>query len=210
MKGPLSSSVFFLQILQQTVGIVLLLGAAVGLIFGIMLIFDGARAFRISDRLSGWVSTRAALRPMEESRDISRPLYRMHRLVGTLICAGALYSLVVLGSTYGETAIMKSLSGLGQARWFSSWMGESLRLILLAGNLGALLFGLVFIVRPSALRSLETWANTQISGRKSTKPIETMHMQPDRFTHAHPRLVGSLVILGSLYVLVTLGYAMLK
>ena len=64
MKGPLSSSVFFLQILQQTVGIVLLLGSAVGLIFGIMLIFDGARAFRISDRLSGWVSTRAALRPM--------------------------------------------------------------------------------------------------------------------------------------------------
>jgi hypothetical protein len=210
MKGPLSSSVFFMQILQQTVGIVLLLGSAVGLIFGIMLIFDSERAFRISDRLSGWVSTRAALRPMEENRNISRPLYRMHRLFGTLICVGALYSLVVLGSTYGETAIMRSLSGLGQARWFSSWLGESLRVILLVGNLGALLFGMVFIVRPSALRNLETWANTQISGRKSTKSIETMHMQPDRFTRAHPHLVGGLVILGSLYVLIALGYATLK
>jgi hypothetical protein len=210
MKSQLSSSAFFLQILQQTVGIVLLLGSAVGLIFGIMLIFDSERALRVSDRLSGWVSTRAALRPLEETRSISRPLYRMHRVVGTLMSAGALYSLVVLGSTYGETAILKSLSGLGQARWFSSWMGESLRLILLVGNIGALLFGLVFIVRPSALRSLEAWANTQISGRKSTKRIETMHLQADRFTRAHPRLVGSLVILGSLYVLAVLGYAVLR
>jgi hypothetical protein len=209
MKLPISSSMFFQQIFLQTICIVLLLGAAVGLIFGIMLVFDSGKAFRIADRLNGWVSTRAALRPLEEHRDASRPLYRMHRLVGILLSAGALFSLVVLGSTYGETAILKSLSGLGQAR-FSSWVSESLRIVLLTGNVGALMFGLVFIVRPSALRSLETWANRQISSRKSTKPIETMYLRPDQFTRAHPRLVGSLVIFGSVYVLVALGYAVLK
>jgi len=210
MKSTALSSTFFLQIFQQTTCIVLLVGAAIGMVFGILLIFDSKRAFRIGDRLNGWVSTRAALRPLEESRDIGRPLYRMHRLVGGLICIGALYSLVVLGSTYGESAIMKALSGLGQARWFSSWVSESLRMILLAGNIAALLFGLVFVVRPSALRSLETWGNRQISGRKSTKAIETAHLPADRFTRTHPRLVGGLVALGSAYVLIALGYAVLR
>jgi hypothetical protein len=209
MNATLSSSMIFLQIFKQAISIVLLVGAALGLIAGILLIFDSQRAFRIGDRMNSWVSTRTALRPLEEQRSISRPLYRMHRLVGFLICAGALYSLVVLGSTYGEAAILKSLSGLGPMR-FSSWVSESLRLILLTGNVGALIFGLVFVVRPSALRSLETWANKQFSGRKPTKQIERMHLHADQFTRAHPRIVGGLVILGSVYVLMTLGFVVLR
>ena len=196
-------------IVLQTMLISLLIGAAFALLAGLLLIFNSEQAFRISERLNRWVSTRAALRPLEEHHSISRPLYRMHRVVGVLICAGALYSLVVLGSTYGETAIMKSLSGLGPAR-FNSWTAESLRIILLTGNLGALVFGLVFIVRPSALKSLETWADRRISARKSTKPLEEIHLSADRFVRAHPRLAGILVILGSLYVLANLGYALLR
>ena len=200
---------FVSGIVQQTMLISLLIGAAFALLAGLLLIFNSEKAFGISERLNRWISTRAALRPLEEHHSVSRPLYRMHRIVGVLICAGALYSLVVLGSTYGETAIMKSLSGLGPAR-FNSWIAESLRIILLAGNLGALAFGLVFIVRPSALKSLEVWADRQISARKSTKPLEEIHLPVDRFVRAYPRLVGSLVIVGSLYVLANLGYALLR
>ena len=149
------------------------------------------------------------LRPLEEQRSIAKPLYRMHRLAGTLICAGALYALVVLGTAKGEAAIVKSLSTLGPAR-FSAWLSESLRYILLAGNFAALLFGLVFIARPSALKRLESWADRSYSGRKSTKPLEEMHHSADRFVRDHPRLVGVLVILGSAYVLANLGYALLR
>ena len=199
---------FLSEIVQQAIFIFLLVGAAFGLLAGILLLVNSERAFAIGDRLNRWVSTRAALRPLEEYHSISRPLYRMHRLVGALICAGALYSLVVLATPYGEAAITKSLSGLGPQR-FASWIAESLRLVLLAGNLGALLFGLVFIVRPSALRSLEAWADRRISTRKAIKPLEEMHIPVDRFTRAHPRLVGAVVILGSLYVLANLGFVLL-
>ena len=92
-----------------------------------------------------------------------------------MICAGALYSLIVLGMPAGESAIVKSLSSMGPPR-FSAWLAESLRWVLLTGNLGALLFGLVFIVRPSALKSLEAWADRRISARKSTKPLEEAHL----------------------------------
>ena len=200
---------FVSQIVQQTIFILMLVGAVFALAAGLLLVFRSEAAFRISERMNRWVSTRAAIRPLEEHRNISRPLYRMHRLVGALICAGALYSLVVLGMPSGESAIAKLLSGIGPLR-FSAWLAESLRWILLAGNLGALLFGLVFVVRPSALKSLEAWADRRISMRRSTKPLEEAHLNADRFVRAHPRFSGVVVILGSLYVLVNLGYALTR
>lgn len=200
---------FLSQIVNQSILIFLALGAAFGLLAGLLLVFDSARAFRISERMNRWVSTRAAVRPLEEHRSISRPLYRMHRLVGALICAGALYSLIVLGMPSGGSAISKSLSGIGPER-FSAWLSESLRYILLAGNFGALLFGLVFIVRPSALKSLEAWADRRISERKAIKPLEQMRMSADQLARRHPRTIGVLVIVGSLFVLANLGYALLR
>lgn len=200
---------FVADIVQQTIFIFLLIGAAFALLAGLLLIFNSEMAFRISDRLNRWVSTRAAIRLLEKDRSISRPLYRMHRLVGALICAGALYSLIVLGMSAGEAAITKSLSGTGPPQ-FAAWLSESLRIILVTGNVGALLFGLVFIARPSALKSLEAWADRSFSGRKYAKLLEVMHRPADRFVRAHPRLVGGLVILGSVYVLANLGYALLR
>lgn len=200
---------FASAILQQTIFIFLALGAVFALAAGLLLVFRSEVAFRISERVNRWVSTRAAIRPLEAPHSISRPLYRMHRLVGVLICAGALYSLSVLGTPSGEAAIVKTLAGIGAPK-ISAWLAESLRAILLTGNLGALLFGLVFIVRPSALKSLEAWADRRISARKSTKPLEEVHLSADRFTRAHPRLVGVVVILGSLYVIANLGFALLR
>ena len=200
---------FVLAIVQQTIFICLALGAVFALAAGLLLVFGSQSAFRISERMNRWVSTRAAIRPLEEHHSISRPLYRMHRIVGAMICAGALYSLLVLGMPSGGAAMTTSLSGIGTPR-FSAWLSESLRIVLLAGNFGALLFGLVFIVRPSALKSLEAWADRRVSARKSTKPLEEMHLSADKFARAHPRLVGALVIVGSLYVLSNLGYALLR
>ena len=200
---------FLSQIVNQAIFVFLLLGAAVALIAGILLVFDSPRAFRISDWLNRWVSTRSATRRLDEHHTIAKPLYRMHRLVGTLICAGALYALLVFGTAKGEVALAKSLGTLVPARAVA-WLTESLRYILLAGNFVALLFGLVFIARPSALKRLEVWTDRSISGRKSTKTLEEMHGQVDRFARTHPRLVGVLVILGSAYVLANLGYVLLR
>ena len=65
---------FLSQIVNQTVFVFLLLGAAVALVAGILLVFDSARVFRISDWLNRWVSTRSALRPLDEHHSIAKPL----------------------------------------------------------------------------------------------------------------------------------------
>ncbi len=200
---------FLSQIVNQSIVIFILVGSAFALVAGLMLLLDSKRALRIAERMDRWVSTRAALRPLEEQHSIARPLYRMHRLVGMLICAGALYALLVLGLPGGGSAISKSLDTLGPAG-FSAWVSESLHLILLVGNVAAFVFGVVFIVRPSALKRVEAWADRRVSGRKATKPLEEMRRPADDFLRGHPRVVGGLVVLGSLYVLVNLGYALLR
>ena len=198
---------FLSGIVQQTIFVFLLIGSVFALIAGLMLVLDAEKAFRIAERMNRWVSTRAALRPLEEQHSISRPLYRMHRLVGTLICAGALYALIVLGTPYGEMAITKTLSGIGP-KHIAAWVSESLRIILLVGNFGALLFGIVFVVRPSALKRLEAWADRRISARQASKPLEEVRLSTDTFARQHPRLVGSVVALGSLYVMFNLGFVL--
>jgi hypothetical protein len=197
------------QVVHQSLFVFLLVGAAFALVMGLLLVFDSARAFRMGAFLNRWVSTRSALRDLEEPRSIAKPLYRMHRLVGLLICAGALYALAVIGAPQGGVAIAKTLSGLGPPR-VSGYVAESVRAILLVGNFLAFVFGLVFIVRPSALKRLEAWADRRISARKSTKPLEELRLTTDAFTQAHPRLVGSVVVAGSLFVLVNLGFALLR
>lgn len=199
---------FLSAIVQQTIFVFLLIGAIFALVAGLVLIFRSELAIRAGERVNRWVSTRAALRPLEEHHSIARPLYRMHRLVGILICAGALYALVVLGTPYGEMALTKTMSGFGPKR-LTSFASESLRILLLVGNAGALLFGLVFAVRPSALKGLEAWADQRISGRKASKPLEQVRLSTDEFVRAHPKLVGVLVTAGSLYVMVNLGFALL-
>src|SRR5260221_150144 len=139
---------FLSQIVNQSIYICVLVGAAFALVAGLMLLIDSKRALRIAEHMDRWVSTRAALRPLEEHHSIARPLYRMHRLFGLLICAGALYALVILGMPGGGAAITSSLSTLGSAH-FSAWVSESLRIILLAGYAARFVFGGMVLDRPS-------------------------------------------------------------
>ena len=198
---------FLTAIVQQTVFVFLLVGAIFAFVAGLLLIFRSELAFRIGERTNRWISTRAAMRSLEEHHTIARPLYRMHRLVGILICVGALYSLLVLGAPHGEMALARTLSEFGLKR-LASFAAESLWITLLVGNVAALLFGLVFTVRPSALKGLEAWADRRISGRQATKPLEQVRLSTDEFVRAHPRVVGVLVTAGSLYVMVNLGVAL--
>lgn len=186
----------------------LFIGAACALLAGLLLIFNSALAWRISEHLNRWVSSRAALGPLLKKYSIDEPLYRVHRLIGLLIAAGALYSLVILGSSQGETAILVSLGGPGSAP-FNSWIAKSLRFTLLAGNFGGLIFGLLLMVRPSALKKFEAWADRKIFGPEAINRLEKMYLPADAFVRVHPRVVGGLVILGSVYVLANLRYVLL-
>jgi hypothetical protein len=186
--------------------VLLLAGALLGLAIGAMLVFDSARVIRWNYALNRWYSTRRAMRPLDQQIDVKRVIYRWHRVLGALVFAGALYTLDVLAFRYQAGALVRVFRDLGRPDVLQL-VFESLRILLTVGNVAALLAGLVLCFRPSLLKGIEAWGDRQYSGRASTKALDIMRYQPDDFVRARPRIVGLLLVLGSAYVLIGLGFA---
>jgi len=63
------------------------------------------------------------------------------------------------------------------------------------------------IVRPSALKWIEAWANRHYSARQATRAWEIPRLGPDSIISANPRLVGVVLCLAGAYILLAIGHA---
>jgi hypothetical protein len=184
---------------------VLLLGGAIlGLVIGITLLVDSERVMRWNAALNRWYSTRQAFQKLEEPIDVKRVIYRWHRLAGVLVFAGAVFTLDVLAFTYKTGALVQAFRGVGNPVILGI-VFETLRIVLIVGNVAALVAGAILCFRPSLLKGVEAVGDRYYSGREAMKPLEVMHYQPDEFVLGRPKLVGTLLTIGSAYVMVALG-----
>jgi len=197
-----------IELLVHTLGpalyVLLLGGAALGLVLGILLLVNSARVMDWNFRLNRWYSARKTVRSLERPIDIKRPLYRWHRVVGAVVFAASLYTLDMLLFGFQTSTLVRALRGAGNPA-IVALVVEGTKIFLIAGNVAALLAAAVLIFRPSLLKGLEVWADRYYSPRVSTRSLDVMRYQPDDFVRGRPRLVGGLLVLGSVYVLVTLG-----
>src|SRR5688572_9774219 len=80
---------------------VLLLGGAVlGLVIGIVLLVNSERVLRWNSTLNRWYNTREAFSRLDQPIDVKRVIYRWHRVAGVLVFGGALFTLDVLAFSY--------------------------------------------------------------------------------------------------------------
>ena len=114
-----------------------LFGGLLGLATGLALIFNSSVVFRISERMNVWISTRNAMRPLDQPIEIERALYRSHRLVGILLLTGALFTLYVLVLRLKGLELTSLLSSFFRLP-VAAWIATSLRIFLVAANLAAL------------------------------------------------------------------------
>lgn len=197
-----------IDLLVHTLGpvlyVLLLGGALLGVLLGILLLIDSERVMRWNYVMNRWYSTRQAMRALDRPIDVKRPFYRWHRVLGVLVFAASLYTLDILVFGFQTSALVRALRGTGNPAVLALVL-DSVRLFLIVGNVAALLAAAVLVFRPSLLKGLEVWGDRHYSGRVATKPLDIMRYHPDDFTRTRPRLVGGLLVLGSLYVLITLG-----
>lgn len=196
------------ELAVQTLGpvfyVVLIAGAALGLVIGIMLVVDSARVMRWNSALNRWYSTRQATHALDRPVEVKRTVYRWHRLVGILLLAGAFFTLDALVFGFNTSTLVRTFRDLGNPAVLGLAV-EAVRIVLIVGNIAALAAAGVLVFRPSLLKGVEGWADRYYSSRESTEALDAMRYQPDEFVRARPRVVGALIALGSLYVLVGLG-----
>jgi|SRR5688572_7105918 hypothetical protein len=188
--------------------VLLLIGAALGLVVGVMLVLDSARVMAWNQALNRWYSSPRAVAPLDQSIDVKRAVYRWHRVVGVLLFAGALYTLDVVAFSATTGPVVRAFRNLGNPA-LVGLMVEAVRILLIIGNVAALLAAAVLCFRPSLLKGLEAWGDRAYTIPESRKAaLEAMRYGPDEFVRGRPRLLGGLLALGSLYVLVSLGWVL--
>lgn len=191
------------QTLGPVLYVILLGGAALGLLIGILLVVDSARVVRWNDRLNAWYSPPKALRTLDGSVEIKRVVYRWHRVMGILLLAGAVFTLDALVFGFTSAALVRTFRDLGNQAALGV-VFEAARIFLIVGNVAALVAAAVLIFRPSLLKGVEAWADRSYSTER-TEALDAMRYQPDEFVRSRPKLVGALITLGSLYVLLSLS-----
>lgn len=201
MRGAID---FLVGIVGQTLLIVIVLGAIVGLAVGVLLLIDTARVLRWNERMSRWISTREAAQRFDRPRDIKRFVYRAHRVIGVLVVAGALYTLDILTFGFQSGALVRAFRDLGN-QGVLGMVVDTGRVFLIVGNLAALAAGVVLCLRPSLLKGLELWADRTYAAREHSAALDQMRFQPDMWVSQNPRLAGFLVFAGSAFILFSLG-----
>ena len=197
---------FIVSILWPALYILILLGAALGLVIGVMLLVDSARVMQWNAYLNRWISTENAARVLDQSRDVKHYVYRRHRVVGLLVIAGSLFALDVLAFGLRTPLLLRVLRPLGNPTALALFV-DSTRIFLVSGNIAALVAGVILCFRPSLLKGVEAWADRQYSTPLPNKSLDEPNYRPDAFVRDHPKLVGALIAAGSVFILASLGVA---
>ena len=186
-------------LLWRVLAIFLLIGALLGVVLGLLLIFKPHLLEHFNRVANRWVSTRHINQWLDRSISIERWFYRHHRPLGIAIILGSGYILVDFGLLFDKASALQHLPHYLSV----SLMGvllDVLKLVMLFSSVVALLAGFVIWLRPSLLRGMEKEANQWVSSRSATKALDVPHAQVDPFVVRHAQSAGWLLLLGSIYL----------
>ena len=186
-------------LLWHDLAIFLLLGAVLGILLGLLLIFKPRIVERLNRVANRWVSTRHINRWLDRSISIEHWFYYHHRATGAIIVAGATYILIYFGMLFDKAYALQRLGGKLPAQLLDGLV-DALVLASLVGGAVALIVGLFLWLRPSLLRGMEEEVNVWVSTRRVTRVLDVPHGQVDRFVARHAQRVGWLLLLASLYL----------
>jgi hypothetical protein len=173
------------------------------LLLGALLVLR-PQTFATLNRLANqWVSLRHVNRLLDKTISIERWFYRHHRVMGIVIMLGAIYFLVYFFWHYDKARLLLSLSPYLATPLLEVLLDALLFMAKLAGGL-AWLAGLIICLRPSLLRGIEKKSNRWLSVRHATKALDVSRTSVDEWVLQHTRATGYVLLLSSLYLLLTI------
>lgn len=195
----------FLQWGIQFVVVFFLVAGCALLAVGASLIINSAGALRFFAAMNRWVSMRRFIRPAEVPRDIRQTVLKHRRWLAVAFIAGGGYALYRLVATFNTREII-SVLGLDLLHpVFVAWLLESVRWILIAGNVAAVAVGVMLALFPDALIALEARGSRWFSQRRLAKGGDTMNLALDQLVAEFPRASGIIIVVFALVLIGVFG-----
>ena len=188
------------EILRQSVLMFLWSGSIVGFLVGAGILFKPDQIVLLNQYFSRWVGSGKLGRLLDSQRMTERFFYRHNRLVGSGLLIGALVVLYTFLFRYN----LRTISAFIPRNYW--WLSDALMGMLLIATVVAALIGIIVLTKPSLLRDVEKSANHWISTEHLLTLFNGMHYSAEQTLIRHNRITGLSIMLGSLYILVVLGY----
>jgi hypothetical protein len=169
---------------------ILVVSGTTGMIAGAGLLLMPERAFGEQSRWRQWLLEHDLATQLNLYQKIEKPLYRHHRLVGAALTVGALALLTLMAKLQSylfATSVWNQIQGVRLAMLFA-WALAILALII----------GIFFLVRPSALKGVETLSNRWIGPPPSTFQQAEPAKGINRLILRFPRRTGILLLLAGI------------
>lgn len=182
----------------------LLWGAVFSFFFGLLALLLPGKAIAINNAMSHWYSARRSTKFLELPRYHERWIYRYHRPVGILLLAGCLFILYQLRFNYGLPELQRLVAQNTSNTVVTEIIIDSAYGFLLIGTVFSLIISGIIIFRPSLLKDFEAWSNRWISTRRALRFASQRYDSTENIFRRRPRLIGGIIILGSLYTVLIL------
>jgi len=175
-------------------------GCVLSLLVGLWMVLKPNVTLRLNQYFNRWYATDKLSSVLSTRHDIDEVLHRHNRFIGALVLGGSLYYLVYALFFAVKSRELTSLLFHNWSQPLGLWLEAALIVILIGGNVFAVLVGLGLLFRPSLIAYLEAWANSSYESEELQEARNAMrvHRRP---LERHVRLVGVLVCAGSIYAL---------
>ena len=188
------------QLLTPFILLFFIVASITGIALGVCLILGSSRTLKVLGNMNRWISLRSTLKPMETPHDIGKTVYGHRRWFGIAFLIGGAFAILMLLASVEVTAVVSALGS--KASPVVPWIVESLKWILVAGGVVAVVVGVMLAFSPDALRALEARLNRWTSTRQLGRGADTMHLALDQWVETYPRTAGWMLALGAAIVLI--------
>ncbi len=194
------------QIAFEAVEIMTLVFGILGMTFSLMLLFSPGLALSLSNALNRTVNIENKLEVLDKDIELTNFFYYHHVLIGALMSAGSLFALSFFFFKLDVCQFAAIFFESGSNRFFGEIFLQTIAWIARVGCFLGLLFGLLLLLAPGTMRSIEKKLNSWFETKSMLTKLDQSSDQLDTFLFRHPLIVGLTGAMLSLFlILLSIG-----
>lgn len=209
LLGIVESHAVRLWLAQSTVVFFIIAGITL-LVIGISLLVNSAATLQFFGRMNRWVSMRHASRPLEIPHDTRLAVQKYRYSLAAVFVVGGIFAVFGLLNGIDTRGVIRVFGLEFMRPTVAEWLVDSVRWILVTGNLVGILVGILLAFFPQTVVKLEARGSRWFSERKATKGADTLNLGLDAWVVTNPRPAGWGIVVFALAMIGAFGMILPK